>query len=132
VGGKSGQQVGAKSGQSVVEKYARVPDSVLRDDALSASARCVYAVLARYTFQGTTVSIGHRRIAGILGLHKETVGTAIHELEEGKHIVIRGKGKARRIYHLQSAVFGQKQRAGIEEVISSPSGGRRLATVRRA
>jgi hypothetical protein len=52
VGGKSGQQVGGKSGQSVVEKYARVPDSVLRDDALSASARCVYAVLARYTFQG--------------------------------------------------------------------------------
>ena len=46
--------------------------------------------------------------------------------------MIRGKGKARRIYHLQSAVFGQKQRAGIEEVISSPSGGRRLATVRRA
>jgi len=116
----------------VVEKYARVPDSVLRDDALSTSARCVYAVLARYTFQGTTVSIGHRRIAGILGLHKETVGTAIHELEEGKHIVIRGRGKARRVYHLQSTVFGQKQRAGVEEVISSPSGGRRLATVRRA
>ena len=124
--------MGGKSEQSVVEKYARVPDSVLRDGGLSASARCVYAVLSRYTYQGMTVSIGHRRIAGILGLHKETVGTAIHELEEGKHIVIRGKGKARRIYHLQSAVFGQKQRAGIEEVIGSPSGGRRSASVRGA
>jgi hypothetical protein len=132
VGGKSGQKVGGKSGQSVIEKYARVPDSVLRDHALSATARCVYALLSRYTYQGTTVSIGHRRIAGILGVHKETVGTAIHELEGRKHIVIKGKGKTRRVYHLQSAVFGQKQRAGVEEVISSPSRTPRFASVRSA
>jgi len=132
VGGKSGQKVGGKSGQSGVEKYARVPDSVLRDSTLSPAARCVYALLSRYTYQGTTVSIGHRRIAGLLGFHKETVGIAIRELELQRHIVIRGKGKARRVYHLRSLIFGQKQRAGIEEVISSPSGMRRLASVRSA
>jgi hypothetical protein len=130
--GKSGQKVSGKSGQSVIEKYARVPDSVLSDRALSATARCVYATLSRYTYQGTTVSIGQRRIAGILGLHQETVGLGIRELEDRKHIVIKGKGKARRIYHLQSDVFGQKQRAGFEEVISSPSRTPRLASVRRA
>ena len=75
---------------------------------------------------------GQRRIAGILGLHKETVGLAIRELEERKHIVAKGVGKARRIYHLESSVFGQKQRAGIEEVISSPSRTPRLASVRTA
>jgi DNA-binding MarR family transcriptional regulator len=130
VGGKSGQKVGGKSGQSVTEKYARIPDSVLQDRVLSATAHCVYAIFSRYTYQGTTVSIGQRRIAGILGLHKETVGIAIRELEEREHIAIRGKGKARRIYHLQSSVFGQKQLAGVEEVISSPSRTRRFASTR--
>jgi hypothetical protein len=51
-------------------------------------------------------------------------------LEAHQHISIRGSGKGRRIYHLRSLVFGQKQRAGIEEVISSPSRTPRLASVR--
>jgi hypothetical protein len=66
----------------------------------------------------------------LLGIHVETVNLAIHELEVRQHIAIRGVGKARRIYHLCSPVFGQKQRAGFEEVISSPSRTPRLASVR--
>ena len=97
---------------------------------LSATARCVYGVLARYAYQGTTVKIGQRRIARYLGIHVETVNLAIHELEDRQHIASRGSGKSRRIYHLCSNVFGQKQRAGIEEVISSPSLTPRLASVR--
>lgn len=130
--GKSEQKVYGKSVQSDAEKYARLPDSVLCDQRLSVTARCVYGVLARYAYQGTTVKIGQRRIARLLGVHLETVNLAIHELEERRHIAIRGTGKARRIYHLTSSVFGQKQRAGIEEVISSPSRTPRLASVRRA
>jgi hypothetical protein len=57
---------------------------------------------------------------------------AIHELEDRQHISIRGKGRTRRVYHLWSSVFGQKQRAGIEEVISSPSRTLRLASTRNA
>ena len=130
--GKSEQKVYGKSVQSDAEKYARLPDSVLCDKGLSVTARCVYGVLARYAYQGTTVKIGQRRIARLLGVHLETVNVAIHELDERRHIAIRGTGKARRIYHLTSSVFGQKQRAGIEEVISSPSRTPRLASVRRA
>jgi hypothetical protein len=59
-----------------------------------------------------------------------TVNRSLHDLEERRHIAIRGTGRARRIYHLRSPVFGQKQRAGIEEVISSPSRTPRLASVR--
>ena len=129
--GKSAQQVYGKSAQSGVEKYARVPDSVLFDHGLSLAARAVYGVLARHVFQGTTVNMGQRRIANLLGTHTETVNLALHELEEQKHISIRGTGRARRIYHLHSPVFGQKQRAGIEEVISSPSRTPRLASVGR-
>ena len=84
-------------------------------------------------YQGTTVKIGQRRIAGLLGVHVETVNVAIHELEGRQHIAIRGTGRARRIYHLSSSVFGQKQRAGsVQEVISSSSRTRRFASVRRA
>ena len=128
--GKSAQNVYGKSAQSGIEKYARLPDSVLFDRGLSMTARSVYGVLARHAFQGTTANIGQRRIAKLLGVHAETVNLAIHELEACKHIRVRGTGKARRIYHLCSLVFGQKQRAGIEEVISSPSRTPRLASVR--
>src|ERR1039458_5750336 len=131
--GKSEQKVYGKSEQGEAENYARMPESVLFDDALSVTARCVYGVLARYVYQGTTVKIGQRRIAGLLGVHVETVNVAIHELEGRQHIAIRGTGRARRIYHLSSSVFGQKQRAGsVQEVISSPSRTRRFASVRRA
>ena len=119
-----------KSEQSRVEKYAHTPDSVLFDKGLTVTARCVYGVLARHAFQGTTANIGQRRIANLLGVHVGTVNRSLHELEERKHISIRGTGKGRRIYHLQSPVFGQKQRAGVEEVISSPSRTPRLASVR--
>ena len=81
------------------------------------------------TFQGTTVNIGQRRIANLLGAHTETVNLALHELEDREHICIRGAAKARCIYHLCSLVFGQKQRAGFEEVISRPSCTPRLASV---
>ena len=130
--GKSEQKVYGKSEQGDAEKYARLPDSILLNSGLSLAARAVYGVLARHVFQGTTVKIGQRRIACLLGVHVETVNMAIHELERDDHIAIRGNGKARRVYCLRSAVFGQKQRAGIEEVISGPSKGRRLASVRRA
>ena len=63
-------------------------------------------------------------------MHVGTVNRSLHELEAHQHISIRGSGKGRRIYHLRSLVFGQKQRAGIEEVISSPSRTPRLASVR--
>src|ERR1019366_8212548 len=53
-----------------------------------------------YVCQGTTVKIGQRRIAGLLGVHVETVNVEIHELEGRQHIAIRGTGRARRIYHL--------------------------------
>ena len=107
-------------------------ESVLFDEGLSVTARCVYAVLSRYVYQGATVKIGQRRIAKLLGVHVETVNVAIHELEDRRHIAIQGEGKARLLYHLSSFVFGQKQRAGVEEVISSPSRMRRFASVRRA
>lgn len=128
--GKSEHKAFGNSEHLPVEKYARVPDSVLCDAALSPAARCVYGMLARFAYQGTTVRIGQRRISKLLGIHIETVNVAIHELERRRHIAIRGAGNTRRIYHLWSSVFGKKQRAGIEEVIGSPSEVPRLGSTR--
>jgi hypothetical protein len=76
--------------------------------------------------------MGQRRISKLLGIHQETVALALRDLAARGHITITGSGNRRRTYHLHSGVFGQKQRAGVEEVISSPSRGRRFASVRSA
>src|ERR1039458_7149123 len=83
--------------------------------------------------QGTTAKIGTRLIAGSIHASRRLVIDSLRRLEARGHIqkatVRRGE---REIYVLNSLVFGQKQRAGIEEVISSPSRTPRLASVRRA
>src|SRR5947207_13168042 len=109
VNGSSGRIVNGNSGQ---EHYSRIPDSVLEDKKCSASARCVYAFLAGRAFQGSTARVGQRRIATRLGFHQETVGRALQKLEARGHISVFGHGRARRAYHLNSNVFGTKQRAG--------------------
>jgi hypothetical protein len=118
------------SAQFNEEKYARIPDSVLRDAELSPAARCVYGALARHVYQGSTLNIGQRRLAHFVGMNVGTVNRSLHALEERSHITIVGEGKVRRVYHLNSFVFGKKQRAGVREAIGSPSGGLRLASVR--
>ena len=60
--GKSEQKVYGESEQGEAERYARMPDSVLCDRRLSVTARCVYGVLARYAYQGTTVKIGQEGV----------------------------------------------------------------------
>jgi hypothetical protein len=76
--------------------------------------------------------MGVRRLSQLAGFHKDTVCSAIEELSSAGHITVIGNGKLRRIYNLNSRLFGQKQRAGVEEVIGSPSGGRRFASKRSA
>lgn len=133
-----GDPVVQKVGGSVVqtEHWNRTPDSVLFDHELSSDCKCVYAVLAGCTRQGTTATLGERLIAEKLGIHRQTVRKSLSRLAERNHITIRGSGKQGRVYHLHSSAFGYKQRAldageSIkEELVSYPRP--RLATVRTA
>lgn len=133
---KPDQKVIRKTYQRANEKrFARIPLTVLQDGALSLSARCIYAILSVHVWQGTTAKIGQRRIADLLQIRQATVSAALKELAERGHIEVKsGKdgAKDRGLYCLLSPIFGQKQRAGVDEVISSPSGNRRLASVRTA
>jgi hypothetical protein len=115
---QSRQKVSEGIGQSSkLEKYSRIPDSVIGDPELSASDGWVYIILARYVFQGTIVEMGLRRIARLSKLDKGTVAESLQKLQERGHLKIIGKGKKRRAYHLTSNLFGKRQRAGVEIVV---------------
>ena len=98
------------------EHHNRTPDSVLHDKRLSASSRCVYAELAGAVHQGNTATIGQRRIASRLGFSKTTVNLSIRELAAHGHITVVAVGKQRHLYILNSNIFGEKQRDGVQEV----------------
>jgi hypothetical protein len=113
--------------------YARVPREVVCDPGLAVLDIRVYCMLAGSVWQGTTSRIGTRLMARSIHASRRLVIDSLRRLEEREHIqkaaVRRGE---RELYVLNSLVFGQKQRAGIEEVISSPSRTPRLASVRTA
>jgi hypothetical protein len=110
--------------------YARIPWEVVCDARLKPLDIRVYCMISGPTFRATTAKVGTRRIAECAHTSRRLVIESIRRLEDCGHIK-RGKqqrGK-REMYIVMSAVFGQKQRAGIQEVISGPSRTRRLASV---
>lgn len=126
--------VAEKSSQKVAEKsshsgYARLPREIVTDTSLSHSAVRVYAFIALNVKHGTAARLGQRLIAKKTGMDRGTVATAITELVQRNHIVAAGTGARRKMYHLTSLVFGQKQRDGVTEVVSAPSGGQRYASI---
>jgi len=115
-----------------VNHYGRIPLSVLGDHSLTAEARIVYAGLAAAAFQGNVSYIGQRFLGELIGMSQATISRKLDELEKCGHIKQFEDGRGRRSYwSLESPVFAKKQRAGAQEVVSAPSGGRRLASVRR-
>ena len=124
MGEKSVQKVGGKSVQA---RYGKAPIEVLEDLTIGSPAKVIHCWLAMHVFQGSTCSIGMRRIGVKLGYDKSTVSKAMQQLERAGHIAISGSGKERRIYHLNSTVFGTKQ--GTSDVIVSSPRGNRLVSV---
>jgi hypothetical protein len=113
--------------------YARVPWEVASDERLKPLDIRVYCMISGPTFQAATAKVGTRRIAECVHASRRLVIDSIRRLENCGHIkrAQQERGK-REMYVLMSAVFGQKQRAGIQEIISSPSRTPRLASVRVA
>ena len=97
------QKLVQKSGKQ--EHWNRIPDSVLEDVDLSASARCVYTWLAGKIYKGNVASVGVRRIAMKLGFSKTTVASCLLELKERGHIKAGASSKERGRYQLTSNIF---------------------------
>ena len=112
--------------------YARVPREIVCDPRLQPLDIRVYCMLAGAVWQGTTAKIGTRLIAENIGASRRLVIQSLRRLRELGHIQTMGVRRGKReLYVLTSPIFGQKQRAGVEEIISSPSRTPRLASVRR-
>lgn len=110
-------------------KYSRVPWEILTDRTISSDAKLVYGALAAWVFQGRVAYIGQRLIADMLGFSPAKVNRLLKSLSAYVEAQEDGRGK-RSFYVLKSAVFAQK--AGkVNEIVSAPSGGRRLANVER-
>jgi len=113
-------------------QFSRVPREVASDRRLKSVDIRVYAVLAASCWQGSTVSVGKRLISKRAPCAERLVAPSLKRLEAAGHIrKVPMKRGQRGLYHLRSAVFGQKQRAGVQEMIVTPDGKQRLATVRR-
>ncbi len=111
------------------ERYGRGPDSVILDVNLSDFAKVVYVLIARHVFQGNTASIGTREMARLLSTTQSRVTRAVRELiAAGKVENRRVKRGQRGMWVLPSSIFAQKQ-GKQTVVVSSPSGGRRYASV---
>ncbi len=111
-------------------RYARVPLEVLVDRRISARAVRIYAIIAGSAWQGNFAQIGKRRLSELASCSERLAVDAIKELVKSGHIdKAPAKRGQRSGYLLTSPVFGQKQRDGVKEIVSSPRGGRRMVSV---
>lgn len=123
-----------KSPRFVAEKsrhsgYARLPREVLTDTEIGSAAVRVYGILSLGVQQGAVARVGQRLIASKTGMDRGTVATAIEQLVSRGHVTIAAARRgSRQGYVLNSLVFSQKQ-GKVTEVVSSPSGGRRFASI---
>lgn len=115
----SAQSVRSRAGRSPTW-YGRIPVSVLLDDAMSDRAKVAYGILSLKTFQGNIASIGVRELGKMLGICKSTTKVAVDELIAAGHIKAHHENGKRAVYELTSPVFAQKQRAGVNAIVSYP------------
>jgi hypothetical protein len=132
--GHTGEPLVGHTGEPLSsEHYSRIPRKVSGDRRLKHRDRCVYAVLAGFCWQGNTARVGKRLIARLAHCAERLVIDSLRRLESTGHICKdpRWRPGQRMTYLLASSVFGQKQRAGVEEAVTPPGGQPRLVTVRK-
>lgn len=114
--------------------YSRTPLSVSMDHDLSRTDVAVYGALAFWVMQGDICCKSNTVLALTAKTSRRQVIRSLQALIIGGHISAAPSNKRKSIcaYQLNSPVFGQKQRDGVQEIVSAPSGGKRLATVRTA
>jgi hypothetical protein len=80
-------------------RYAIVPDALLRDSNVSATAVRVYAIILRYQGRKAVAWPGLRTIAKDYGLPRSTVSDAVAELEAGGWLVCERRPGTSSLYH---------------------------------
>ena len=132
--GHTGEPLVGHTGEPLprAAQFSRVPREVAEDCRLKHRDVRVYAALAASCWQGNVSHVGKRKIAKLAPCAERLVIDSLRRLEATGHIqkCPRRRGQRGR-YVLSSAVFGQKQRADLEESTMGPNGRLHLVTVRK-
>ncbi len=104
-------------------RYSSLPDVILRDPSLSASAKLVWMALAGHLGpSGTEVWPSMTRLSRMTGLGKNTVLRAVAALEDANLIVVKrqpsGKANLYRILQPQVGLFDEKSAANQSEKLT--------------
>ena len=81
--------------ETLREGFVQVPNRILRDPDLSPGAKLVYAGILSYAWKEESAWPGHERLGIDLGVHRNTIGRMIRELQERGYLRVqrRGQGK---------------------------------------
>jgi len=87
---------------SIRKGFAQVPNVVLRDSKLSASAKVLYALLLSYAWQDNECFPGQDTLAENMGLTVRSITTLLHQLRAKKLIGWKRQGLGKvNIYHIR-------------------------------
>jgi len=114
-------------------RFGRIPLEVLADRRLKRRDVCVYGVLSAFCWQGSVAQVGTRLTATLACCAERLVINSLQALEEAGHIQKQpGRRRGQRArYVLNSPIFGQQQRADVQETVMTQDGHLRLATARK-
>src|SRR5712691_1071581 len=76
-----------------VKGFTQVPNHVLVSDRLSPGAKLTYAMLLKYAWQNDYCFPGQERLAGDMGVTRQSANTYIQELQRQKFITIKRRGQ---------------------------------------
>lgn len=98
-------------------RFAQVPDALLADASISATAVRVYAIIVRYQGRHEVAWPGLRRVAFDYGIPRSTVSDAVAELEAGGWLVCERRPGTSTLYQPVEKVSG-----GPDTVSGGPDG----------
>lgn len=90
--------------------YTMVPNHVLVSDRISPGAKLAYAMLLKYAWQNDYCFPGQERLAGDMGVTRQSANTYIQELQRGSFINIKRRGQGRTNLYELNLLAGAKAR----------------------
>jgi hypothetical protein len=90
--------------------FTQLPNFILRNPDLSATAKTAYALLLSYAWHNNMCFPGQERLAEHMGTHVATVSRAMAELQEFSLIEIERRGQGKTNFYTINFVVRKKPR----------------------
>ena len=90
--------------------FTQLPNFILRNPELSATAKTTYALLLSYAWHNDLCFPGQERLAEHMGTHVATVSRAIQELEGCSLIDVERRGQGKTNFYTINFVVKKKAR----------------------